>query len=138
MLKVFVAGPIHGFEDKQDYRRVIAQLLRKFGYEPVDPWEREREIYQRSSKDRSWWRRAKPEEFVRRDLEDIERCDALIAYLPTLSAGACMELFYAKLRGKKTVVVCELPDPSPWIVVHSDVLLKSTVELESYLREKGL
>ena len=79
-MKVFVAGPIHGFEDKQDYRRVIAQLLRKFGYEPVDPWEREREIYQRSSKDRSWWRRAKPEEFVRRDLEDIERCDALIAY----------------------------------------------------------
>jgi len=40
-------------------------------------------------------------DFIKRDLEDIEKCDVLIAYMPKLSAGTCMELFYAKMRGRK-------------------------------------
>ena len=136
MLKVFLAGPIHGFEDRQEYRDRIKAVLRRFGYEVVDPWERERKVYQKSAGDRDWWKKAKPEDFVRRDLEDIRRCDVFVAYLPTLSAGTCMELFYAKLCGKRTIVVCEIPDPSPWIVVHSDMLLRSIEELEAFLRQR--
>ena len=66
---------------------------------------------------------------VEEDLRDIDRCDIFLAYMPILSAGVCMELFYAKRSGKKTVVVCEMENPSPWIVVHADYIFKSIEEL---------
>jgi hypothetical protein len=68
-------------------------------------------------------------------LEDIERCTVLIAYLPKLSAGTCMELFYAKIKKKKTICICEIENPSPWIIVHSDIILKRIEELEAALRQ---
>lgn len=132
--KVFISGPIQGMEDKQAYRDRISTLLIKYGYEPVDPWRREKVLY-RAQLSCDWWRRVPPKDFIRRDLEDIDGCDALIAYLPRLSAGTCMELFYAKLRGKKTITVCRIRNPSPWIVVHSDVIVRGFRELESVLRE---
>jgi hypothetical protein len=46
-----------------------------------------------------------------------------------------MELFYAKLKAKKTVTVCKIEDPSPWIVAHSDIVVKTMRELEDLLRE---
>jgi nucleoside 2-deoxyribosyltransferase len=67
-------------------------------------------------------------------LEDIEKCDISIAYLPRLSAGTCMELSYAKLKEKKTVCICPIENPSPWIIVHSDMILKSIEELEGVLK----
>ena len=73
-------------------------------------------------------------DFVKRDLDDTERCDVMVVYLPKLSAGACMELFYAKLKGKKVMVVSELECLSPWILVHSDVVLKGINQLEEALK----
>jgi len=67
-------------------------------------------------------------------LEDIEKCNVLIAYLPRISAGTCMELFYAKLKGKKTICICRIENPSPWIIVHSDTILKDIDELEAVLK----
>jgi len=74
--------------------------------------------------------------FIIRDLGDIEECDVLIAYLPRLSAGTCMELFYAKRKGKKTICICQIENPSPWIIVHSDVILGSIKELEGMLKRE--
>ncbi len=76
-------------------------------------------------------------EFIRRDLEDIEKCDVLVAYLPRLSAGTCMELFYAKMKGKKTISICQLKSPSPWIVTHSDIIIKGIKELEEALKKQS-
>jgi hypothetical protein len=45
-----------------------------------------------------------------------------------------MELFYAKMKGKKTICICRLKNPSPWIIVHSDIILKKIGELESALK----
>ncbi|MBS7640555.1 MAG: nucleoside 2-deoxyribosyltransferase [Candidatus Bathyarchaeia archaeon] len=134
MKRVFISGPIQGMEDKQAYRDKIGALLVKYGYEPVDPWRREKVLY-RAQLNRDWWRHVPPKDFIKRDLEDIDGCDALIAYLPRLSAGTCMELFYAKLRGKKTITVCRIKNPSPWIIVHSDVIVRGFRELESVLKE---
>ena len=72
---------------------------------------------------------------LKRDLEDIERCDVLVAYLPRLSAGTCMEFFCAKLKEKRTICVCPIENPSPWIVVHSDVIVKKFEELERVLKQ---
>jgi len=51
-----------------------------------------------------------------------------------ISAGTCIELFYAKYIGKKTVTICEIEDPSPWIIAYSDIILKRIEELEDCLR----
>jgi len=77
-----------------------------------------------------------PADFIKRDLEDIEKCDVLIAYLPKLSAGTCMELFYAKMKGKQTICICKLKNPSPWITAHSDILINKIGELEKALKEE--
>jgi len=129
--KVFISGPIQGMEEKQGYRDKISTLLIRYGYEPIDPWRREKIIYRGSSE--RWWSHVPPRDFIRRDLEDIERCYALIAYLPKLSAGTCMELFYAKLKDKKTITICKLKNPSPWIIEFSDIIVRGFRELKEVL-----
>ena len=129
---VFISGPIQGMELDQSYRDRIREILLHHGYEPIDPWEREKVLYSWSGDE--WWRKVPPPDFIRRDLEDIERCDILVAYLPRLSAGTCMELFYAKMKGKKVITICEIKDPSPWIVAHSDVMLRRIEDLNDLLR----
>jgi len=109
--KVFISGPIQDMETEQSYRNVINEICVRCGYEVVDPWEREKVIY--GGTEQGWWNRVPVADFIRRDLEDIEKCDVLIAYFPRLSAGTCMELFYAKLKGKKTMCICQIESPSP-------------------------
>jgi nucleoside 2-deoxyribosyltransferase len=133
--RVFISGPIQGVEEKQTYRDKISALLIQYGYESVDPWQREKILY--LGPPEGWWKHVPPRDFIRRDLEDIERCDALIAYLPRLSAGTCMEIFYAKMKGKKTIVICRLKNPSPWIIEHTDILVKNLGELKKVLK-KGI
>ncbi|MGQ9625266.1 MAG: nucleoside 2-deoxyribosyltransferase [Candidatus Bathycorpusculaceae bacterium] len=129
--KVFISGPIQGVETRQDYRDVIRKVCVKCGYEVLDPWEREKVIYKGS--EFGWWEKVPAADFIRRDLEDIEKCDLLIAYFPKLSAGTCMELFYAKQKGKKTICICQIENPSPWIIAHSDIIIRKIEELENAL-----
>lgn len=129
--KAFVSGPIHGMEKSQGYRDRLKKILIEHGFTVLDPWNRERVVY--SSTGQTWWLHVPPEGFIKRDLEDIEASDLLVAYLPSLSAGTCMELFYAKKMGKKTVVICGLKKPSPWIVAHVDHLFKSIEEFKRFL-----
>src|SRR3990170_7423407 len=118
----FISGPIQGMETKQQYREVIREIRPRLGYDVIAPWLREKVIYRKDEP--CWWNKVPAADFVRRDLEGAEKCDVMIVYMPKLSAGACMELFYAKLRGKKVIVISELDCLSPWIVVHSDVILR--------------
>ncbi|MEM4653472.1 MAG: nucleoside 2-deoxyribosyltransferase [Candidatus Nezhaarchaeales archaeon] len=136
MVKVFISGPIQGMEDEQEYRKEIRRIVETRGCEVIDPWEREKVIYRATEGE--WWRNVPPKDFIERDLKDVERCDVLVAYLPRLSAGACMELFYAKLKGKKVISIIEFDNPSPWITLHSDVVLKSLKEFENYVKKGGL
>ncbi|MEM1569493.1 MAG: nucleoside 2-deoxyribosyltransferase [Candidatus Bathyarchaeia archaeon] len=127
-IRVFLAGPIHGFEDRQDYRVVLTDMLEKAGCEVLNPWQREKLIY------RGDFETSRLKALVERDLRDIDKCDVFLAYMPTLSAGVCMELFYAKRSGKKTVAICEFENPSPWIVVHVDYMFKSIEEFQKSLK----
>jgi len=133
MKRIFISGPIQGMEKEQSYRNLLREICRRYGFKPIDPWLREKIIYRKNRVHQ------KPKgeyfDFIKRDLEDIENCDIFLAYLPRLSAGTCMELFYAKRIGKKTITICKIEDPSPWIVAHSDILLKSIDEFEEYLEK---
>lgn len=133
--KVFVSGPIQGVETRQGYRDVIGEICAKNGYEVVDPWKREKILYH--GVEEGWWNRVPVDDFIRRDLEDIEKCDVLVAYFPRLSAGTCMELFYAKLKGKRTICICEIENPSPWIIAHSDIIIKKINDLEHALKQEN-
>jgi nucleoside 2-deoxyribosyltransferase len=133
--KVFLSGPIQGMEENQSYRDVMRGICLRCGYEPIDPWLREKVVYKGAGP--RWWMSVPTGDFIRRDLEDIRKCEVLIAFLPRLSAGTCMELFYAKLMGKITVTICGIENPSPWIVAHSDVILSRIEDLEEALR-RGL
>jgi nucleoside 2-deoxyribosyltransferase len=131
--KVFISGPILGMETNQGYREAITEICLKLGFEVIDPWHREKSLYKGDEK--WWWPNVPASGFVERDLEDAELCDIMIVYLPKLSAGACMELFYAKHKGKKIIVVSEMEFLSPWIKIHSDTIIKNFNELEDALKK---
>ena len=129
----FISGPIQGMENEQSYREAIGKICARLGYETVDPWLREKVIYR--GDEWCWWTKVPAAGFVERDLRDIERCDVLIAFLPKLSAGTCMELFFAKRQGKRVITISGMDALSPWILVHSDRVLRSIEELEDALKQ---
>jgi len=131
--KIFISGPIQGMETEQEYRKIIAEICAKLGFEVIDPWKREKILYRTEVP--CWWEKVPAADFVKRDLEDAERCDIMVVYLPRLSAGACMELFYAKQKGKKIIVVSNMGCLSPWIVVHSDLIKTCFEDLEEELKK---
>jgi len=130
--KAFISGPILGMENDQSYRKIITEICVKLGYDVLDPWQREKVLYK--GDEQCWWDQVPTEGFIRRDLEDAILCDFMIVYLPRLSAGACMELFYAKRKGKRVVVVSEIQCLSPWIVAHADIVVKDFSALEEALK----
>ena len=130
--QVFISGPIIGMEKQQDYRQTVTAICEKLGLEVIDPWKRERVIY--NGTEECWWDKVPTFDFVQRDLDDADRCDIMVVYLPILSAGACMEMFYAKRKGKHVIVVSEIGCLSPWIVFHSDTIIKRFDELEGVLK----
>ena len=130
--KAFISGPILGMENDQSYRKIITEICVKLGYDVLDPWQREKVLYK--GDEQCWWDQVPTEGFIRRDLEDAILCDVMIVYLPRLSAGACMELFYAKRKGKRVVVVSEIQCLSPWIVAHADIVVKDFSALEEALK----
>jgi len=129
---VFLSGPIQGMERNQSYRDVLGNISNRCGFEVIDPWLREKVVYK--GYENGWWNRVPPLDFIKRDLEDIDRCDILVAYIPKLSAGTCMELFYAKLKGKMTITICKLKNPSPWITAHTDIMINKMEDLEKALK----
>ena len=131
--KVFISGPILGMENEQEYRVTITKICNRLGLQVIDPWRREKILYK--GNEHCWWTKCVPMDFVQRDLDDADRCDIMVAYMPKLSAGACMEMFYAKRKGKKIIVVSGMECLSPWIVVHSDVIVKQFEELEDALKQ---
>jgi hypothetical protein len=131
--KAFISGPILGMENEQGYRGRITEICVELGFDVIDPWRREKVLYK--GDEQCWWTKVPPPNFIQRDLEDAERCDFMIVYLPKLSAGACMEMFYAKRIGKKVIVISEMDCLSPWIVMHSDAIVKRFEELENSLKK---
>lgn len=129
---VFISGPILGMENEQEYRVTITKICEGLGLQVIDPWRREKILYK--GNEHCWWTKCVPMDFVQRDLDDADRCDIMVVYMPKLSAGACMELFYAKRKGKKVIVVSGIECLSPWIAVHSDLIVKRFEELEDALK----
>lgn len=91
-----------------DWRTLAISKLQRYGLQVVNPidWA----MPSNASLD--------VEKRVRRALDLIDQCDALLANLHRSNPGTAMEIFYAHRRGKMVTVVGHSPF-SPWVVSHS-------------------
>lgn len=69
---------------------------------------------------------------VRRALDLIDECDALLANIERSSYGTAMEMFYAHRRGKMVTVIGPSPY-SPWVVTHSQARFNDMEGALNYL-----
>lgn len=74
-------------------------------------------------------------EIVAGDIEDIEKSSVVLVYYDKPSVGTSMEVFFAKHNlGMRVVVIDKSDKPlSPWLLHHSDVVVKSIREALDYL-----
>jgi nucleoside 2-deoxyribosyltransferase len=133
--KAFIAGPIHGMEHDQSYRNDLKKILEERGYIVLDPWQREKALYSQEN-EQELPEKSNIAGFIKRDLRDIELCDIFVVYLPKISAGACMELFYAKQFNKTTIAIIGFKDPSPWIIYHTDFILENIIDFEKFMKKR--
>jgi nucleoside 2-deoxyribosyltransferase len=100
--RVYLAGPPYANE----YRRRATALVRRRGWEPVDPIRRD---FRGRSEGRE-------RELVEGDLADIDGCDAVLADFTHADEGTAMEAWYAHAAGKPVVAYTRAalrPTPGP-------------------------
>ena len=102
MKRVYLAGP--PFAD--DYRGRAAALVRRRGFEPVDPMRR----------DFRGRTEGNEREIVEGDLADIDACDAVLAAFTEPDEGTAMEAWYAHSRGTPVVAFTGGARAHPWTV----------------------
>lgn len=119
-MKIYLAGPINGCTDGEalDWRKTATGALESHGHTVIDPTEWDMRGMELDGDT--------PSVIVERDLRLIESCDCLLVGAWKPSVGTSMEVWEAKVHmGKRIVVWCPNPRPSPWLVFCADV-----VELE--------
>jgi nucleoside 2-deoxyribosyltransferase len=105
---VYLAGPPHADE----YRRRAIVLVRRIGWEPVDPMRRD---YRGQTQGRE-------AEIVEGDLAEIRDCDAVLAAFTSPDEGTAMEAWYAHTLGKPVIAYTGGAPPHPWTVYVADVI----------------
>ncbi len=106
--RVYLAGPPYADE----YRRRAAALVRRIGWEPVDPMRRD-------FRGRTQGREA---EIVEGDLAEIESCDAVLAAFTSPDEGTAMEAWHARSLGKRVIAYTGGTPPHPWTVYVADAV----------------
>ena len=108
MKRVYLAGPPYA----EEYRRRAHALIRRMGWEPVDPMRR----------DFRGRTQGNETEIVEGDLAEIESCDAVLAAFTSPDEGTAMEAWHAHALGKPVVVYTGGTPPHPWTVYVADVI----------------
>jgi nucleoside 2-deoxyribosyltransferase len=112
-MRIFIAGIMQGSRndsgiDAQDYRREIAQMVRRHvpGVEVLDPFE----LHPNSVS-------YGPEQAKQTLLEMADlagQADVLIAYVPTASMGTALEMWHAHAHGRHVYTISPMSDN--WVV----------------------
>lgn len=78
---------------------------------------------------------ASPREIVVRDLDEVDRSDALLAYVPdgVQTVGTIVEIYCAAADDLR-VIVWGTADPSPWLVYLADAVCLTLEEAVEALR----
>ena len=99
---MYLAGPPYA----EEYRRRAIELVRRAGWEPVDPFRRD---FRGETEGHEL-------EIVEGDLEDIEACDAVLAAFTQPDEGTAMEAWYAHGLGKPVIAYTGGTPAHPWTV----------------------
>ncbi|MBY0550680.1 MAG: nucleoside 2-deoxyribosyltransferase [Candidatus Obscuribacterales bacterium] len=112
-----------------DWRAIAISKLHQHGLTVVNPidWALTRETESEIG----------IEKRVRRALDLIDQCDAVLANLNKSNYGTAMEIFYAHRQGK-TVTVVGQPPFSPWILQHSQARFEDMSRAIGFLIEEGM
>jgi len=76
------------------------------------------------------------QEIIDGGIQDIFGSDVLLVNAARPSWGTAMELFFAAKKHKVIVTVCPDEHPSPWLVGHSTVIVKTFEKAFNYLKER--
>jgi hypothetical protein len=117
---IYLCGPINGRSDDDctTWREQVKQLWTGRTLDPMARDYRGRELEPGIAK-----------EIVENDIRDIQTVDGLIVFCDKPSVGTSMEVFYAKHCLQLPVVVVHPADkPSPWLIYHSDNIVKTIKE----------
>jgi len=77
------------------------------------------------------------EEITKHDLDFIKESDVLVALIDRPSYGVAVEIYFAKIIGKKIITMSKRKVPSPWPIAFSDRIINDEEQLVSALRELG-
>ncbi|MCP8315592.1 MAG: nucleoside 2-deoxyribosyltransferase [archaeon] len=77
------------------------------------------------------------EEITKHDLDFIKESDVLVALIDRPSYGVAVEIYFAKISGKKIITMSKRKVPSPWPIAFSDRIINDEEQLVSALRELG-
>ena len=67
--KAFISGPILGMESNQGYRDIITKICVELGFEVLDPWHREKILYE--TDELCWWTNVPAVGFVQINNHDV-------------------------------------------------------------------
>ncbi|MBX9685989.1 MAG: nucleoside 2-deoxyribosyltransferase [Candidatus Obscuribacterales bacterium] len=111
-----------------DWRTLAISKLQKYGLRIVNPidWAMPTSVEIDNVEKR-----------VRRALDLIDQCDAVLANLHRSNYGTAMEIFYAHRRGKMVTVVGPAPF-SPWVLTHSQKRFSDLSPALDFLIEESL
>ena len=142
-MKVYLAGPMAGNMDEQDYRRKIKKILKKLDIEYICPMELDFAELGKEETDRiaevgnghnghTDEDIAIIKKMIKRDKEAIDECNVMIAYVPFASHGTDMEIFYnSDVLNQITIIFSK--SPKSWVLGMGDYFVNSYSGLERLL-----
>jgi len=134
-IKVYLAGPIADCSDfeARGWRDHVKRSLCRCCHEWLDPMDRD---YRSVAITRHVAR-----DIVEGDLAEIRSADVvLVNALRGASWGTAMEIRAASqctTHAVAVLVVCDAPNPSPWLVYHADVIVRTLDEAIALIRAQG-
>jgi len=145
-MKIYLA---HATKDMKYVRRLIQPKLKEIFDIIINPfdyehWEKDNEsLIYKSTKYIAYKIQLKRKAYktVERDLQQIDECDGIVAFIRSQSVGLFMELFYGymKYKRKKPIYIIlheskHILSTHPWLLTVSDKIFKNVDELIKYVR----
>jgi len=124
-IPIYLAGPIQGIEDAQQYREIIKKFLKKRGFSVYDPWEDEAIFYKDFDYDVACY-------LSQKDKTKVQESDILIAYFSHCSIGTTREVEWALQANKRIIIICPMENPSPHLVSMSKEFFTSIKDFMKY------